>query len=66
MKTTNGLDVPQGWGRRRPEPKQPCPLCGKATRLVPGPAGRTYEPHTRYGKSSACRGGGRLVTTNRV
>lgn len=66
MRTSNGLNVPTGWGQRRPESKRPCPLCFQATQITTNAAGfKVLADHTRqvrgvYGRSQ-CPGSGRLV-----
>lgn len=66
MRTTNGLNVPTGWGQRRPAPKRPCPMCFRATGIETNAGGfRVLADHTRlmrgeYGRSP-CPGSGRLI-----
>jgi hypothetical protein len=62
MRTSNGLDVPTGWGQRRPADRRPCPRCLKATDVVTNRGGfRALDEHTRRGSDQRCTGSGRLV-----
>jgi hypothetical protein len=67
MMTSNGLNVPTGWGRQAPADRRPCPLCHLATTVVTNAASfKVLDEHTRqaageYGRSH-CPGSGRLVT----
>jgi hypothetical protein len=66
MRTSNGLNVPTGWGRQQPADRRPCPMCHLATNVVVTAGGfKALDEHTRrvdgeYGRSH-CPGSGRLV-----
>lgn len=62
MRTTNGLDVPTGWGTTPTAERQACPVCHHATDVVTNVAGyRVLAEHTRRGRDRACGGSHRLV-----
>lgn len=61
MRTTNGLDVPTGWGDRRPADRRPCPVCLRATAVVTNVAGfQVLAAHSPKGRPQ-CKASGRLV-----
>lgn len=72
MMTSNGLDVPTGWGQQPPRRRRPCPVCRLATTVVTNAAGFTVlDEHTRamptapqagVNGRAQCPGSGRLVT----
>lgn len=47
MRTTNGLNVPTGWGREQAPDRRPCPVCHNATGVETNRAGfRVLARHT--------------------
>jgi hypothetical protein len=64
VRTTNGLNVPTGWGQRPPVPRRSCPVCHRAITISTGPTGhRMIDGHRRKvdGKWAWCPGSDRLV-----
>jgi hypothetical protein len=65
VRTTNGLNVPTGWGQQRPADRRPCPICHRATGVEDGPVGKRLRQHYRAASNGVgviCAGSGRLVT----
>lgn len=64
MRTTNGLNVPTGWGTEPPAERQACPVCHHAADVVTNVAGyRVLAVHTRRREDGRhlCGGSGRLT-----